>query len=233
MHLDIAYADDGDSFGMAMGHVPENTEIDGELRPIAVMDFVARLRPPPGRQIILSDIRQLIYYIRDDLGFNITKVTMDGFQSTDMMQQLQKKRFHVDYLSMDRKKIPYQDMRDAIYERRLEFPVYKNYLRHGDVELIEITIRELEQLVDNGTKVDHPPGGSKDIADSIAGVVYTLMGDRKYTRNVPSPTATPVELPGAGARRDVGSMLPGLPGNLPIPSSLLRSPPQLPKRLLS
>lgn len=233
MHLDIAYADDGDSFGMAMGHVPENTEVDGELRPIAVMDFVARLRPPPGRQIILSDVRQLIYYIRDDLGFNITKVTMDGFQSTDMMQQLQKKRFHVDYLSMDRKKIPYQDMRDAIYERRLEFPVYKNYLRHGDVELIEITIRELEQLVDNGTKIDHPPGGSKDIADSIAGVVYTLMGDRKYTRNVVSPTAHSVELPGAGTRRDVGSMLPGLPGNLPIPPSLLRTPPQIPKRLLS
>lgn len=233
MHLDIAYADDGDSFGMAMGHVPETVEVDGEVRPVAVMDFVARLRPPPGRQIILGDIRQLIYHIRDELGFNITKITMDGFQSTDMMQQLQKKRFHVDYLSMDRKKIPYQDMRDAIYERRLEFPVYRNHLRHGDTELVEIAVRELEQLVDNGQKIDHPPGGSKDIADSIAGVVYTLMGDRKYLRNV--PWAVQSSEPEAAAARRVDNSrpaMPGLPTNLPIPPSLLREPPQLPKRLL-
>lgn len=234
MHLDIAYADEGDSFGMAMGHVPESVEVDDELRPVVVMDFVARLRPPPGRQIILGDIRQMIYHIRDDLGFNIVKITMDGFQSTDMMQQLQKKRFNAEYLSMDRKKLPYQDLRDSIYERRLEFPIYKNYPRHGDVELVEVAVKELEQLVDTGQKIDHPPGGSKDIADSIAGVVYTLMGDRKYLRSVPSPGAPPMDLPGAGVRRDpLGSAMPGMPTSLPIPPSLLRSPPQIPKRLLN
>lgn len=234
LHLDIAYSAEGDALGMAMGHVPELKELENELRPVVVMDFVVRLRPLPGQQIILGDIRQLIYMIRDDLGFVISKVTMDGFQSTDMMQQLQRNRFNVDYLSMDRNRVPYQDLRDSVYERRLEFPQYRVPLRHGDTVEVEITIKELEELVDLGNKIDHPPGGSKDIADSLAGVVYTLMGDRKYRRGVAS-TSAPPELPTAtpAPSQDSGISALNSLGNLPIPASLLRSPPPVPGRLLN
>ncbi len=38
------------------------------------------------------------------------------------------------------------------------------------------------------TSIDHPPRGSKDVADAMAGTVYTLMGDRKYRRNIVSIT---------------------------------------------
>lgn len=233
MHLDIAYSDDGDALGLGMGHVPEVKDVEDELRPVIVFDFLVRLRPPPGQQIILGDIRQLIYMVRDDLGFNIAKVTMDGFQSTDMMQQLQKRRFHVEYLSMDRSRVPYQDLRDAIYEQRLEFPPYKTFLRHGDVTDVEIAVQELEQLIDSGNKIDHPPGGSKDLADCMAGVTYTLMGDRKYRRSVASTTnVSQFTPPDAGSRRVTESTPVGSLGNLPIPRELLRVTPQLPSRLL-
>lgn len=234
LHLDIAYSADGDALGMAMGHVPELKEIENELRPLIVMDFVVRLRPLPGQQIILGDIRKLIYRVRDDLGFRISKVTMDGFQSTDMMQQLQRNRFNVDYLSLDRQRIPYQDLRDTIYERRLEFPQYRTFLRHGDTVEIELTVQELEQLVDVGNKIDHPPGGSKDIADSMAGVVFTLMGDRKYRRGIAS-TQDVSELPPAKSASSRDSRLSALNslGNLPIPASLFRSTPPVPDRLLN
>src|SRR5688572_7882947 len=109
LHLDIAYADEGDALGIAMGHVPAVKEVEGVMRPLIVFELLVRLRPLPGQQIILGDIRQLIYSMKDDLNFNIKKVTMNGFESTDMMQQLQKRRFDVDYLSVDRKKLPYQD----------------------------------------------------------------------------------------------------------------------------
>lgn len=182
-HLDIAYSGDGDALGFAMGHIREMIEVDGELKPLIVIDMAIRIKAMPGSEIFLSDVRQLIYSLRDERGFNLTTITCDGFQSTDSMQQFQRKRFAVEYLSVDRQLLPYSDLRDAIYDRRINFPPY--YIRseqdgvHGNVEII---VKELSELVDLGTKVDHPDQGSKDVTDAIAGVVHTLMGDRRYGR---------------------------------------------------
>lgn len=190
-HIDIAYSADGDALGIAMGHVRELVEIDEELRPVIVFDLILRMRPLPGREIILGDVRKVIYTLKDELGFNLKKVTLDGFQSTDTIQQLQKRRYDAGYLSVDRSMLPYQDLRDAIYEERIEFPKYTTYVKHGDTKLVEFAVRELTQLIDTGRKVDHPPGGSKDIADAMAGVCSLLAGDRQYRRGVTSSTARP------------------------------------------
>ena len=45
-------------------------------------------------------------------------------------------------------------------------------------------MQELSELQDTGIKVDHPVGGSKDVADAMAGVTTTLMGDRTYRKGV-------------------------------------------------
>lgn len=184
MHIDIAYSAEGDSLGISMGHVRELKEIDDELQPYIVFDFLLRMRPLPGRQIILGDVRRLVYHVRDELGFRIKKVTLDGFQSTDMIQQLNKRRFDAGYVSVDRDLLPYQDLRDAIYDQRVEWPRHMTPMSHGKSKLVDIAWQELSQLVDTGKKVDHPPGGSKDVADTMAGVVHTLMGDRSYRRGV-------------------------------------------------
>jgi hypothetical protein len=184
IHIDIAYSSAGDSLGISMGHVPQLLEVENELQPVIVFDFIARVRALPGRQIILSDIRQLVYRLRNDFGFNIKRVSLDGFQSTDTFQQLRKNRFDVQVVSVDKNTRAYEDLREAIYAGRLEFPEYVTFYRHGDTRKIEIAVQELLQLTDDGKKIDHPPGGSKDVADSMAGVVYTLMGDRQYRRGV-------------------------------------------------
>jgi hypothetical protein len=145
----------------------------------------------PGREIILGDIRKIIYHLRDDLGFKIKKVTLDGFQSTDTIQQLNKRRFDADYLSVDRNMLPYQDLRDAIYEDRIEFPEYVVPWKHGDTKMVDIAYQELTQLIDTGKKVDHPPGGSKDVADAMAGVCSLLAGDRQFRRGVRSSSDRP------------------------------------------
>lgn len=186
VHIDIAYSADGDALGMAMGHVRELKEIDGDLQPVIVFDMLLRMRPMPGREIILGDIRKIIYHLRDDLGFNIKKVTLDGFQSTDTIQQLNKRRFGAEYLSVDRSMLPYQDLRDAINEGRIEFPRYMTYMKHGDTKLVDIAYQELTRLIDTGKKVDHPPRGSKDVADAMAGVCSLLAGDRQFRRGVQS-----------------------------------------------
>lgn len=187
LHVDIAYSAEGDALGLAMGHVAEVVENDeGDLQPYIVFDFLMRIKAAPGTEILLSEVRRIIYDIKDDLGFRIGKVSMDGFQSTEMKQQLRRRKFNTEYVSVDRSKLPYEDLRDALYEDRIEFPPYVTYLEKGATETVQIAVKELSELEDNDKKVDHPVNGSKDVADAMAGVVYTLMGDRSYRRNVRS-----------------------------------------------
>ncbi len=184
LHVDLAYSDKGDALGMAMGYVEKLVEADGEQKPYIVMDFLLRVRANPGTEIMLSDIRRIIYSLRDDRKFRVKKVTYDGFESTDTLQQLRKKRFEAEKVSVDKSMMPYEDLREAIYERRIEFPRYITHLTVGDAKVINIAYKELSELSIIKGKVDHPANGSKDVADAIAGVVYTLMGDRQYRRGV-------------------------------------------------
>lgn len=187
MHIDLALSGAGDALGMAMGHVSEMiVDASGERKPYIVIDFLLRMKGPSGGQILLSDVRNIVYHIRDDLGFRLKQVTMDGFNSTDTLQQLRKKKFFTDYLSVDKKTLPYEDLRDAIYERRISWPPYFTYVKPGDTDTEHVLNRELLQLQDDGRKIDHPPRGSKDLADAVAGVVTTLMGDRNYHKGVQS-----------------------------------------------
>lgn len=181
-HVDIAYAADGDAAAIAVGHVPEMVERDDELKPYIIFDCLIRVKAPAGGEIMISDLRRILYHLRDDLKFKITTVTLDGFQSQDTIQQLRKKRWKAEYLSVDRSKMPYEDLREALYEERVEFPHYMTQINPGDSKLVEIAMKELLELSDVGTKIDHPKDGSKDVADAMAGVCYTLMGDRQYRR---------------------------------------------------
>ena len=194
LHLDIAVSAEGDALGLAMGHVSKLVEIDDELKPYIVFDFLLRMKAPAGKEIILGDVRRILYELKEDRHYKIKSVTMDGFQSTDSMQQLRRRRIPSSYLSVDKTLIPYYDLREAIYERRIEFPPYLTHVNVGDVEVVEIARRELMQLTEVGHKVDHPKKGSKDVTDAMAGVVYTLMGDRAY-RRIARPAATGYHAP--------------------------------------
>lgn len=186
IHIDMAFSGEGDALGLAMGHCPEVVEIDGEMKPVIVFDLLYRWKAPAGGEIFLGDVRRFIYSLKEDRGFRIKKVTLDGFQSTDTRQQLTRKRIESEHVSVDKTLLPYHDLREALYENRVEFPPYKVYMNRGDTELVEVAVKELTQLTDDGKKVDHPPNGSKDVTDAMAGVTYTLMGDRRYRRNVVS-----------------------------------------------
>lgn len=245
VHIDLGYSPEGDALGMALGHVEAVKEIEGEKKPYIVFDALMRMHAPPGQEILIQDVRRIVYDLKDNLGFRVHSVSMDGFQSTDSLQQFRKKRFMADYLSVDKSTLPYEDLRDAIYERRLEFPPYITYLRLGDVDRVEIAVKELMELQYTGKKVDHPPQGSKDVADAMAGVVTTLMGDRTYRRGV-----TSIDEPDSGESESedgfpaygttgMGSVIPNLtPGGglqAPIPPSVggslgLNIPPRLQPR---
>ena len=183
-HIDIAFSANGDHLGLAIGHVREMVQVEDEIKPYIVFDMLMRMHAPSGGEIFLGDVRRLIYSLRDDFGFKIDFVSMDGFESTDTKQQFRRKRISSDIVSIDRDVLPYHDLREAIYEDRLEFPPYYVKYNPNDNELTEVAVKELMELVDEGGKIDHPPDGSKDVADAIAGVTYHLMGDRRYHKKV-------------------------------------------------
>lgn len=224
-HIDLAYSAEGDALGLAMGHVVEMVEIEDELKPYIVFDMLLRVKAAPGTEIIIGDIRRIIYHLRDDLRFRIQKVTMDGFQSTDSMQQFRKKKIQSEYVSVDKSVLPYHDLREAIYEERVEFPKYLTYINKGDVDRVEIAVKELTELTDTGKKIDHPQQGSKDVADAMAGVCFTLMGDRTYRKGVSSLSVTTSEpKPPPGSGHNGSGIIPqsryrGTALQAPVPSS--------------
>jgi intein/homing endonuclease len=145
IHIDAALRND--SLGFSMCHIGGWKDVirrneDGdtfvERAPMYVVDVVLQVVPPPGDEIILADVRQLIYNFTDK-GYVITKVTMDQYQSADMLQTLAKKGYNVEVLSVDRTTDPYDNIKMAMYEGRMSYYRYPALLK----ELRELELRFL------------------------------------------------------------------------------------------
>lgn len=167
IHIDLALNRDGrgDKAAIAMGKFDSWVEIKREdntieRRPKIYIDYMEVFSAKPGTEIKFKDIRQKIYDLREK-GFNVSKITFDGYQSTDSIQILRDSGFRSELFSVDRNPESYYMLKSAILEGRLDF------YRHVTL------IQELQQIEEiDGKKVDHPYGGSKDLADAVAGVVY-------------------------------------------------------------
>lgn len=185
-HVDIAYSgENGDAMGIAMAHIPGIISVDGEDKPLIVFDFLMRIKAKPGSQIELSEMRRILRQVRDDHGYNLSMITFDGFASVDSMQLLRKASFQVDYISVDRNKQPYEDLREGIYDERILFPKYMTHMNPDDSDTVNVAYQELSQLTDVGPKIDHPPSGSKDVADAMASCVSVLMQMPQWRRGAP------------------------------------------------
>lgn len=169
-HVDLAVT--GDSAGVAIGCVAGFMDInrgsDSETLPRIHIDFSLEVVPPKGGEIIFSKIRDLIYKLRE-IGVNIKWVTFDSFNSRDSIQILRQKGFTSGLQSMDKTNVPYEILKNALYDNRVSLP-------HHDKLLHEL--KTLEKAAKTG-KIDHPSTSSKDIADALAGVVYGLTMRRE------------------------------------------------------
>jgi len=105
-----------------------------------------------------------------DLGFNITKITTDQFQSHYVRQMLDKKGIETDILSLDRNDEVPVSAKDAIVENRVLYP-YSRLLCEESKYLKYI----------RGKKVDHAKKSSKDVWDGFAGAIYNIDNDAAGT----------------------------------------------------
>ena len=163
----------GDATGLAMatiaGHRDVKKLIAGEVYQaediVHKVVFAINIRPDPGSEIPFYKIRNFIYYLKFELGYNIVSVTCDSYQSVDTLQQMSLRGFNTKTLSMDRSRVPYDTLKNAINEGRLIMP----YIPHLEKELLEL---EDDKMVG---KIDHPLDGSKDTADAVAGAVFRSL----------------------------------------------------------
>lgn len=174
VHIDPSLT--GDATGLCMAHIAgykevrrrdSNRKAYAEMAPVIVVDFFLRIKPPPGDEIILGDVRALVYQMAAH-GYSIGFVSMDSHQSIDGIQQMNQRGLTAEVLSVDRTPDPYECLKVAIYEGRVIFYTYP------------VVLKELAHLEKNHVtgKVDHPDGGSKDVADALAGVVFSLTSRR-------------------------------------------------------
>ena len=130
--------------------------------------FSVSVKAPKGYQISFEKNRQFIRWLRDK-GFAIKGVSADSFQSADLLQQLSAEDFETEIISVDRVDtasricIPYQTLKSAIYENRLEM---------YEAPLLTEEFVGLER--NNNGKVDHSPSGinSKDQSDAVCGALF-------------------------------------------------------------
>lgn len=155
-----------------------------EQAPIIVLEGMLRIVAPPGDEIHLADVVGLVVALRN-AGVPIRWVTADDYQSLEPLQTLREQGFVTGVLSVDKDPRPYEELKSAIYDLRLESYAYGPFVAE---------VLALEKNERTG-KVDHPQWlvdahgdrvrGSKDVTDGAAGVVSTLMRQAASWREDP------------------------------------------------
>lgn len=172
IHIDIGLRKD--ALGLCMAHVSGWKDVirrtdDGrefvERAPLYTVDLVLRVVPPIGGEVLLSEVRHLVYDLSAH-GYMITGISLDQFQSADSLQIFSSRGYQATLLSVDTTPAPYDNLKMALYEDRVRMYSYQPLLD-------ELTFLQ-EDLSGNRRKIDHPPNGSKDIADALAASLYAL-----------------------------------------------------------
>lgn len=182
VHIDPSLT--GDCTGMVIAHIAHWTEVtrrvDGEeyteLAPMFETDLILRIKPPPGDEILLSDVRSIVYQFQEH-GFTIGFLSQDQYQSADGLQQMRKRGVDAELLSVDRTTQPYDVLKTALYEDRVHTQRHV-WLYQELRNLQRVPKGRGRSKIDHPKKMTSPDGvdvaGSKDVADALAGVIYSL-----------------------------------------------------------
>ncbi|QSY98542.1 hypothetical protein J2J97_32060 (plasmid) [Rhizobium bangladeshense] len=142
--------------------------------PVYAVEMAVSIKPHVMKPLDIADVRTWITQLARFWGFNIDSVTYDGFQSAESINLLRKQGVRAELISMDTTPEPYEYLRRTLYEDRM-LMIDNDILR---TELVSLEWTKEMQ------KIDHPPKGSKDISDAVAGAVYALSQKRRTRSQV-------------------------------------------------
>jgi hypothetical protein len=169
IHVDLALVED--ATGVCMIHREPKS---GRF----LVDFVFALESAKciDKQIPIGKLKYLAIFLKYNMGYNVSKVTYDGYQSAESIQGLNDNGIDAKVQSVDRTSAPYDTLRELIHSDQISFYDYNSGELKG---LNRSLMRELKNLTkDNKSgKVDHISKGSKDLADALAGAVFTCSAE--------------------------------------------------------
>lgn len=164
-HVDLGVT--GCSAGLSCVYVPGFAKVIrggiAELLPRIAVDFSLAVPPPKNGEIDFASIRRLLIKLRE-MGLPIKWVSFDSFQSVDSQQILRNQGFVTGTVSTVTSSLPYDVTKQAFYDGRIESDFHP---------ILQMELLTLERDPKTG-KIDHPPGGTKDLADSLAGSVGSI-----------------------------------------------------------
>jgi intein/homing endonuclease len=154
-HIDVGVS--GDSCGFTIAHIERWVDVvrrgsDGgkheDTAPYYVVDAMLRINPPPGQQIYFPDLRTMIYQFMEK-GYKFIGFSSDTYMYVEMHQQLKRRGITPHIISMDTSTTPYDELKSAFYENRIEIYDYEPFA-------YEFLHLEYDRIVG---KIDHPQAG--------------------------------------------------------------------------
>jgi hypothetical protein len=174
IHVDLSSSTD--RCGIAVVRVLGQQAIardDGltEVLPVYAVEEAVSIQPSSTAHIDPSEVRQWIMRLVSFYGINVTSVSYDGYQSTESLLLLRRAGIRSQTISVDRTSEPYNVLRRALYDKRIKMV---------NSELLRTELSTLEYIASKD-RIDHPPKGSKDVADAVCGALYAASLHRGVT----------------------------------------------------
>ncbi len=180
VHIDLSR--NKDRCGIVMicheGYVNRpSTEDPGtvEVLPKFTVEIAVGIIPSAVQEVDIAEVRGWVLQLIRVYGLNIEAITLDGFDSRETIQVLRKAGITSEVVSVDRTTRPYENVRDVLYQDRLDI--------QPDCELLPLELRTVEYYVKRN-KIDHPPNGTKDVSDALAGALDKALRSRRVRSGI-------------------------------------------------
>ena len=173
VHLDMAYK--CDRFGLASVYSDrvKYTSDDGHeiYRRKYFIDFCLGIQSKNKEAVDILKILEFVYSLKEK-GYPLKLVTTDNHQGEIARQIISKKGgVKTEYLSMEKDKAPYLNLKNTILSEALEG--FKN----------PTLMRELRGLRESQKKIEKGKGYTDDMSDALAGALWSCSQDRFYKKN--------------------------------------------------
>lgn len=161
MHIDTSKS--GDKTGISA--VSESKDNPNEIHHLFSIDIQA----PKDDQICFKKHEDFIFYLYDELHWNIKNVSSDGYNSDQLKQNIILHGIGADYITADGAK-------NKVYPT-LQRVLYDKHMKILNIALLKKELIELD-INNDKQSFDHPLTGSKDMSDSLGCAVQNLINHR-------------------------------------------------------
>lgn len=172
IHLDMAYK--CDRFGLTSVYSDriKYTSEDGHeiMRRKYFIDFCLGITSKNKEAVDILKILEFVYSLKEK-GYPLKLVTTDNHQGEIARQMIAKRGVKTEYLSMERSKEQYLNLKNTILTESLE-------------GFINPTLtRELRGLRESAKKIEKGKGYTDDMSDSLAGALWSCSQDKFFKKN--------------------------------------------------